>query len=91
MRRFLAWFASGALVGATVASFIAPQVLETLLATTGAQDAMCQCSQLVHRTSTLLIKVQLVGAAIGAVVFPLGAWLARRKFAKPSEATGAVS
>jgi hypothetical protein len=73
-----------------VASFIAPRVLETLLATTGAQDAMCQCSQLVHRTSTLLIQVQLAGAAIGAVLFPLGAWLARRKFGKPSGATQAA-
>jgi cytochrome oxidase assembly protein ShyY1 len=46
---------------------------------------MCQCSQLVHRTATRLIMVQLIGAAVGAVTFPLGAWLVRRKFAKEPE------
>jgi hypothetical protein len=85
MGRFLAWFLGGALAGTVVASLIAPAVLEALLASTGAQDAMCQCSQLVHRTATRLIMVQLVGAVIGAVTFPLGAWLVRRKFNKPSE------
>jgi hypothetical protein len=82
MRKFLAWSGSGAFVGMVAASFFAPAVLETLLATTGAQDAMCQCSQLVHRTSTLLIQVQLTGATIGAILFPLCAWLLRRKFNK---------
>jgi hypothetical protein len=86
----LAWFLGGALFGVAVATVIAPRVLEALLATTGAQDAMCQCSQLVHRTATLLIEVQLAGAAIGATLFPLAAWLTRRKFGKPSEAAGAA-
>jgi hypothetical protein len=88
MRRFFAWFLGGALVGTAVATTFAPTVLEALLASTGAQDAMCQCSQLVHRTATRLIMVQLIGAAIGAVTFPLGAWLVRRKFGKEPE--GAV-
>jgi hypothetical protein len=85
MERFLVWFLGGALVGTVVASLVAPAALETLLASTGAQDAMCQCTELVNRTATRLITVQLVGAAIGAVTFPLGAWLVRRKFNKPSE------
>jgi hypothetical protein len=73
-----------------LATFFAPSALEALLATTGAQDAMCQCSQLVHLTATRLIQVQLAGAAIGAVLFPTAAWLMRRKFRKPSEAASAV-
>ncbi len=85
MGRFFAWFLGGALVGTVVASIAAPMLLETLLATTGAQDAMCQCTELVNRTAKTLIIVQLVGAGIGAVTFPLGAWLVRRKFNKPSE------
>ena len=85
MGRFFAWFLGGALAGTVVASIIAPRVLETLLATTGAQDAMCQCSELVHRTANTLIMVQLVGAAIGAVTFPLTAWLVKRKLNKPGE------
>lgn len=85
MGRFLVWFLSGALVGTVVASLIAPVALETLLASTGAQDAMCQCAELVNRTATKLITIQLIGAVTGAVTFPLVAWLVRRKFNKPSE------
>jgi hypothetical protein len=51
---------------------------------------MCQCSQLVHRTATLLIEVQLSGATIGGILFPLCAWLVRRKLNKPGEAVAAA-
>jgi hypothetical protein len=90
MRKFFAWFLGGSLFGTAVATLVAPRVLEALLATTGAQDAMCQCSQLVHRTATLLIEVQLTGATIGGVAFPLCAWLVRRKLHKPGEAVAAA-
>lgn len=90
MRGYLVWAGAGAFVGTAAASFFAPAVLDTLLATTGAQDAMCQCSQLVHRTSTMLIQVQMTGAAVGGVLFPLCAWLVRRKFKKPTDAVAAA-
>lgn len=85
MRRFLTWLAVGALFGGVVATLVAPYVLETLLASTGAKDAMCQCSELVDRTATLLIKTQLWGMALGAAAFPIGAWFMRRKFGGPSD------
>jgi hypothetical protein len=78
MRRFLLWMVVGAFSGAVVATLVAPKVLETFLATTGAKDAMCQCSELVANTASTLIHTQLYGAAAGAVLFPIGAWLARR-------------
>jgi hypothetical protein len=79
MRFYLAWLAVGSFIGAAVATMIAPMVLETLLASTGAKDAMCQCMELVNNTASLLIKTQLYGAATGAVLFPLAAWLFMRK------------
>ena len=80
MRRVVTWMVVGAFVGSVIATLMAPVVLETLLASTGAQDAMCQCSQLVQNTASLLIRTQVWGGAIGAVVFPILAWLVRRKF-----------
>lgn len=78
MRRIFNWMVFGALTGVAVATAIAPYVLRTLLASTGAQDAMCQCVQLVTNTASTLIKTQIWGAIIGAASFPAGAWLAKR-------------
>jgi len=91
LRFYLAWVAVGSFIGAAVATLIAPSVLETFLASTGAADAMCQCSQLVQNTARLLIKTQLWGAAAGAVVFPVGAFLAQRKFKRPQQPEGTAS
>jgi hypothetical protein len=82
MRFFLAWMSVGALLGAVIATLVAPTVLENVLAFTGANDAMCQCSELVARTSSTLIKTQIWGVAIGAVLVPLAAFLLRRAFSK---------
>ena len=82
MRRFLLWMVVGAFSGAVVATLIAPKVLETFLATTGAKDAMCQCSELVANTASTLIHTQLYGAAAGAVLFPVAAFVARRLWGK---------
>lgn len=79
MRWFFSWFAAGALIGAVIATLIAPMVLEALLASTGAKDAMCQCTELVANTASLLIRTQLWGAGVGSLVFPLAAFLVRRK------------
>lgn len=80
MRRFVTWAIVGSFLGSVIATLLAPTVLQTLLATTGAKDAMCQCAELVNNTADLLIRTQLWGAAIGAVVFPILAWLVRRRF-----------
>ena len=80
MRWLLMWVMSGSFVGAVIATVAAPVVLETLLASTGAKDAMCQCTELVTNTASLLVRTQLWGAAIGAVSFPLIAWLGRRRW-----------
>lgn len=90
MRFYLAWLAVGAFVGGGVATLVAPYVLETFLASTGAADAMCQCSELVQNTAASLIKTQLWGAGVGAVVFPIAAFLTRRKLARPEQASRAA-
>ncbi len=79
MRFYLGWLMVGAFVGGAVSTFVAPFVLETLLASTGAKDAMCQCTELVNNTANLLIKTQLYGAGAGAFLFPIAAWLFRRR------------
>lgn len=80
MRRIVTWAIIGSFIGSVIATLIAPTVLQTLLASTGAKDAMCQCVELVHNTSNLLIRTQIWGAAIGGVTMPILAWLLRRKF-----------
>jgi hypothetical protein len=91
MRGFLIWMTVGAFLGSVVATFIAPYVLETLLATTGAQDAMCQCSQLVANTASLLIKTQIWGAVIGAAILPIVVYVVRRMWGRrfPGDPTSA--
>jgi len=89
MRFFLTWLAVGAVVGGGLATLFAPFVLETLLASTGAKDAMCQCTELVKNTASLLIRTQVCGAGGGAVVVPAIAFLARRRF-KPASAEPAA-
>jgi hypothetical protein len=77
LRRFFTWTVLGALTGVVVATLVAPMILRTLLASTGAQDAMCQCAQLVDNTSSLLIRTQVWGLLSGAALFPTGDWLVR--------------
>jgi hypothetical protein len=84
MRRLLTWMIIGSFVGSVIATLLAPMVLKTLLASTGAKDAMCQCMELVNNTAHLLIRTQIWGAAIGGVTFPIVAWLFRRRFGPKS-------
>lgn len=77
MRWLLIWSVSGALLGGIIATLVAPWMLRTLLATTGAADAMCQCSELVTNTANLLIKTQAIGIAIGGLGLPLMAGVMR--------------
>jgi hypothetical protein len=85
MRFYLVWVSVGALAGVIVATLVAPSVLTNVLAFTGAQDAMCQCTELVARTTSTFIKVQLWGAGIGGVGVPVCAYLVRRFFTKRGE------
>jgi hypothetical protein len=80
MRTVVTWMIVGSFFGSVIATLLAPTVLQTLLASTGAKDAMCQCAELVSNTSDLLIRTQVWGGAIGAAVFPIAAWLLRRRF-----------
>ena len=88
MRRFLFWMVSGALSGVVIATLVAPWALETLLSSPGTRDALCRCTDLITDTAARLIRTQLYGAGAGAVMAPLGAWLARRLWGRHHDTTG---
>lgn len=64
----------GAIVGAVAASFIVPPILtwynEPGAIAPGKQvETLCNIPELIHYTSSRLLRGQLIGAAIGALVF----------------------
>jgi hypothetical protein len=89
LKRILIWMVIGALTGVVAATVVAPMVLGTLLAYTGADDAMCQCAELRNNTVSLLIQIQLWGAGGGAVLFPLIAVLSKWLWQRRKKAAGA--
>ena len=58
----------GAVVGNALATFIAPGVL-TWYNTGSDANAMCNCVRVAHDTADQLIRAQLIGTGIGAVLF----------------------
>jgi hypothetical protein len=65
VKRFLLWTLGGAVLGAIVASLIAPSFLISQN-TTRFPEAQCNCIQVTRDTAESLIRWQLVGAAVGA-------------------------
>jgi hypothetical protein len=60
---------AGAILGAISATIIAPGFLTWYNTPGGMGQALCNCPELVHATTTQLIKAQLYGSAIGAIAF----------------------
>jgi hypothetical protein len=78
------YMAIGALVGGVVASFVVPPVLawynQTGEITPGKQiETLCNLPELIRYTSSRLLRGQLIGAAIGALVFLFPGVLAARR------------
>ena len=74
VRRVLVFMMVGAIVGAVAASFIVPPVLgwynEPGAISPGKQvETLCNVPELIRYTSSRLLRGQLIGAAIGALVF----------------------
>ena len=74
----------GALVGGVVASFVVPLVLawynKTGDITPGKQiETLCNLPELIRYTSTRLLRGQLIGAAIGALLFLFPGLVAARR------------
>ncbi len=68
----------GAIVGAVVASFLAP-VFIGWYQSPGGGTAMCECATVSRQAVSQLLRAQLIGAAAGAVGFlVLGVLIKRR-------------
>lgn len=78
------YMAIGALVGGVVASFIVPPVLawynETGQITPGKNvETLCNLPELIRYTSSRLLRGQLIGAGLGALLFLFPGVLAARR------------
>ncbi len=84
VRRVLVFMMVGAIVGAVAASFIVPPVLgwynEPGAISPGKQvETLCNIPELIRYTSSRLLRGQLIGAAIGALVFLFPGILSARR------------
>lgn len=93
LKTILAFTVAGTLVGAVVASLIAPGFL-TWYNTPGDATAqtMCACAPLVRSTAEQLIRGQLIGAGVGAAVFFIvGVLFVRGRALRRKQAPSALS
>src|SRR5437763_10944065 len=92
MHRVLVFMMVGAIVGAVAASFIVPPVLgwynEPGAISPGKQvETLCNIPELIRYTSSRLLRGQLIGAAIGALVFLFPGILSARRQTRGVPAT----
>lgn len=86
LKRLLVYLMSGAVLGAIVASLIAPSFLISQN-TTRLTQTQCNCVDVTRDTAAALIQWQLVGSAIGATaLLVLGIVLTMKGRTKPSAA-----
>ncbi len=89
LKRLLVYLMSGAVLGAIVASLIAPSFLISQN-TTRLTQAQCSCVDITRDTAAALIQWQLVGSAIGATaLLVLGVVLTMRGRPRPGAAGAA--
>lgn len=86
----------GALVGGVIASFVVPPVLawynETGKISSASQvQTLCNLPELIRYTSSRLLRGQLIGAAIGALVFLYPGFLAARRAEEESAASSTAA
>ena len=92
VKRVLVFMMVGAMLGAVAASFIVPPVLgwynEPGAISPGKQvETLCNIPELIRYTSSRLLRGQLIGAAVGALVFLFpGILSARRRASETSVA-----
>lgn len=85
MKTVLVFMMIGAIVGAVAASFIVPPILswynEPGAISPGSKvETLCNLPELIRYTSARLLRGQLIGALVGALVFAFpGVLVARRR------------
>ncbi len=77
VRNFVLLALVGAIVGAVIASLLAPGII-AWYQSPGGGAAMCDCATVSRQTVSQLIRTQLAGAAIGAVAFLVAGVLIKR-------------
>jgi hypothetical protein len=83
IKRFAAIALAGAIVGAILASFIAPQLIGWYNTPGSTVATMCDCAKLAAEVTSKLLWSQLVGALLGAVIaIVIGVLVARGRKAK---------
>ena len=91
VRSALVWAMVGAIVGAVVASFVVPPMLSWYnepgsISPGGQVQTLCNLPELIRYTSSRLIRGQLIGAGVGALLFLLlGIMVGRRRPAATAE------
>jgi hypothetical protein len=85
VKTLLAVSVAGVIVGAVVATLIAPGIL-AWYSTPAMGQALCNCQEIAKSTATQLVRAQLIGAAVGGVVFLIVGIVVRstRKKAPPA-------
>lgn len=81
----------GVLFGASMATLIAPRVLAWY--NTGSDaNALCNCANVAKAVTSQLIRAQVIGAIIGAVIFVIGGLIIikLRGNKKPASTTAAT-
>jgi integral membrane sensor domain MASE1 len=69
IKRFAAIALAGAIVGAILASIIAPHVVNWYNTPGSTVASMCDCAQLAAEVASRMLWAQFTGAVIGAVLF----------------------
>lgn len=67
LKRLLLSLVIGAMVGDVITMVLAPNML-TWFATPGTGTALCNCAETAKQTAQALVRAQLIGTGLGAVV-----------------------
>lgn len=87
LKTVLTFMLGGAFLGNLVATFVAPRFMAWYNSTPLASQTMCNLPQVVQDVSSQLIRSQLIGSGIGAVVFLVLGILAVRARTRKQNAT----
>jgi hypothetical protein len=87
LKTVLVFMMTGALLGVVIASLIVPPILswynEPGAIAPGRIETLCNLPELIRYTSTRLIRGQIIGAAVGALLFMVpGVMTVRRRSAR---------
>ena len=88
LRRLISWVLAGALFGLVVSSLLAPRYYAWYNAP-AVGNALCDCVTVTQQVAAQMIKAQMIGSAVGAVLFlVLGIFWERWRSTKNTPSAG---